>query len=284
MMDERDYEILLELYKTKNISKAADNLYVSQPSLTYRIKQIEKKINYPIIIRGVKGIDFTNEGERLITYVLQQRQHYEEFITSLQQNSGEIGGTLKLGVSGMYARYALPAVLAEFHQLYPQVEIDLVTGWSNEVNKMVLNEQVHIGIVRGDYNPTGQRLLLRRDQLYIVSRELITFEALPHLPAILYATDISLKATIEQWWKENFRKPQKVSIRTDRSETCLEMVKSALGYAILPEICLTDTELYHVPLHDKAGNPIYRDTWLTYTAHANHLKQATKFVEFLTTP
>ena len=43
-MDNRDYEILLELYKTKNITKAADNLYVSQPSLTYRIKQIEKKI------------------------------------------------------------------------------------------------------------------------------------------------------------------------------------------------------------------------------------------------
>lgn len=281
-MDERDYEILLELHKTKNISKAADNLYVSQPSLTYRIKQLEKKINYPIIIRGAKGIDFTNEGEMLIDYVIHQQSQYEEFINSLHQRGHEISGTLKLGVSGMYARYALPNILANFHKLYPKVEIDLITGWSSEINKMITNEQVHVGIIRGNYNPIGERILLLRDQIYLVSSHNITLEDLPLIPAIAYTTDTSLKTTIDQWWKDNFRRPQKISMYTDRSDTCLEMVLSGLGYAILPEICLHNKNLHRIPLLDADNNPIYRDTWLTYSRHATNLKQVMKFIDYMT--
>ena len=280
-MDDRDYEILLELYKTKNITKAADNLYVSQPSLTYRIKQIEKKIGHPVLLRGTKGIEFTNEGELLVNYIKEQQKSYAEFISSLQKWGKEIGGTLKIGVSGIYARYALPSILADFHKQYPKIEINVITGWSSEISKLVLNEQVHIGIVRGDYNPTGHRILLRRDQLYIVSKDKIALADLPSLSAISYDTDISLKLIIDQWWKSKFQKPKKTSMHTDRIDTCYEMVLSGLGYAILPEICLENKELHFMPVLDPKNEPIYRDTWLVYSDHGQKLKQVSMFIKHM---
>ena len=280
-MDDRDYEILLELYKTKNITKAADNLYVSQPSLTYRIKQIEKKIGYSVLLRGNKGIEFTNEGELLVNYIKEQQKSYAEFISSLQKWDKEIRGTLKIGVSGIYARYSLPAILADFHKQYPNIEINLITGWSSEINKLVLKEQVHIGIVRGDYNPTGHRTLLRRDRLYIVSKEKISLPDLPSLSAISYDTDSSLKVIIDQWWKSKFQEPKKTSMHTDRIDTCYEMVLNGLGYAILPEICLENQELHFMPLLDLKNEPIYRDTWLVYSDHVQKLKQVSMFIKHM---
>lgn len=280
-MNERDYEFLLKLYETKNITKAAEALYVSQPSLTYRIKQIEKELKHPIILRGAKGIEFTNAGQLLIDYVKQHQHTYEQFKSSLQQLDGEVSGTLKIGASGMYARFALPKLLAAFKERYPRIAINLTTGWSKEVYKLLMNEEVHIGIMRGDYNPTGQRILLSHEKIYVVSKEPIELEQLPSLQAIAYDTDISLKTTIEQWWNMHYHVPQKIAIYTDRSDTCKEMAINGLGYAILPEICLHDAPLYKVPLTDQEGEPIYRDTWLAYPNHLAGLKQVEAFVDFL---
>jgi len=280
-MNERDYEFLLKLHETKNITKAAEALYVSQPSLTYRIKQIEKELNHPIILRGAKGIEFTNAGQLLIDYVKAHQHTYERFKNSLQQLEGEISGTLKIGASGMYARYALPKLLAAFKQLYPRISINLTTGWSKEVYKLLMNEEVHVGIMRGDYNPTGQRILLAHEKIYVVSKEPIEMAQLPHLEAIVYDTDVSLKTTIEQWWNMHFNVPQQVAIHTDRSDTCREMAMNGLGYAILPEICLDDSTLYKFPLTDEQGELIYRDTWLAYPNHLVGLKQVEAFVDFL---
>lgn len=280
-MDERDMEILLELHKTKNITKAAQQLYVSQPSLTYRIKQIEKQIQHPIILRGTKGIEFTNEGELLIDYIRKQQHNYMQFLNSLHVNDEEVSGTLKIGVSGIYARYELPALLAAFYARYPKVDIHVVTGWSGDIHKLVLNEEVHVGIIRGDYNPTGTRIRLRQEQLFVVSKEPIVLEQLPERRAIVYGTDAYLKMTIEQWWSNTFTTRQKIAMQTDRSDTCYEMVLNGLGYAILPEICITDTSLNRLPLLHH-GEPIYRDTWLTYAEHLRQLKQVDTFIREMT--
>ena len=123
--------------------------------------------------------------------------------------------------------------------------------------------------------------LLRRDQLYIVSKEKISLPDLPSLSAISYDTDISLKSIIDQWWKNQYQKPQKISMHTDRSDTCYEMVLSGLGYAILPEICLKNEELHFMPLLDQQNEPIYRDTWLVYSDHVQKLKQVSMFIKHM---
>lgn len=62
-MDERDWQIISTLYKYKNITKTANTLFISQPALTARIKQIENELDVKLLQRSNKGVSFTSYGE-----------------------------------------------------------------------------------------------------------------------------------------------------------------------------------------------------------------------------
>ncbi len=282
-MHEKDWHILSILLEEKNITKTSQRLYISQPALTYRIKELEKEFNMKIITRGKRGVDFTPRGEYLAEYaqnMLAQLQKTKEQLVNMDEG---ISGTLRLAVSGMFARFELPGILKAFLNLYPVVEINLQTGWSSEVNLMLQKEEVHLGIIRGNYDWQGEKILLQKEKICIVSNTEIDIHQLPLLPRINYQTDISLKNTIESWWNQTYSVPPKITMETDRSDTCKQMVLNGLGYAILPEISIQkEDSLYTIPLTTKEHAYVTRDTWLIYHDRALELKHVKAFIDFLT--
>lgn len=281
-MNEKDWNILTTLYKEKNITKAAQQLYISQPALTYRIKELEKEFNTVIIIRGSRGIEFTTKGEYLVKYaqnMISQLLKTKEQLVNMNQN---ISGTLRLAVSGMFARHELPSLLKTFLTMYPDVEINLKTGWSSEINLILQKEEAHLGIIRGNSNWQGNQLLLNEEKICIVSNTIIDLQQLPQLPRINYKTDISLKNTIENWWNQTYIVPPKITMETDRSDTCKQMILNGLGYSILPEICIQkDDPLYTIPITIKENNYVVRQTWLIYRDSSLELKHVKAFTTFL---
>src|SRR5690625_2152933 len=97
-------------------------MYISQPALTYRIKQIEKNFSTKIIIRGQKGVIFTEEGEYLVKYAKRMIKELRNTKDILQNMQGKIQGTLRLGVSSNHAFYKLPKLLEGFLKQYHNVE------------------------------------------------------------------------------------------------------------------------------------------------------------------
>ena len=281
-MNEKDWHILSTLLEEKNITKTSQRLYISQPALTYRIKELEKEFNMKIITRGSRGVDFTPKGEYLAEYaqsMLSQLQKTKEKLVNMDEG---ISGTLRLAVSGMFARYELPAILKAFLNIYPNVEINLKTGWSSEINLMLQKEEAHLGIIRGNYDWPGHKILLQEEKICIVSNSEIDLRELPSLSRINYQTDLSLKNTIEHWWNQTYTVPPKISMETDRSDTCKQMVLNGLGYSILPEICIQkDEPLYTIPLIAKDYTYVVRNTWLIYRDTALELKQIKAFIDFL---
>ena len=74
-MKDTDWQIINELYKTRNITKAANNLFIAQPTLTKRLQYIEDELGITLIIRSARGLIFTPEGE----YIAKQAQKYLRF-------------------------------------------------------------------------------------------------------------------------------------------------------------------------------------------------------------
>lgn len=193
-----------------------------------------------------------------------------------------ISGTLRLAVSGMFARYELPTLLKEFLSIFPDVEVNLKTGWSSEVNLMLQKEEAHLGIIRGNYDWPGDKILLKEEKICIVSNTEIDAMNLPSLPRINYQTDMSLKNTIDMWWNQTYTVPPIITMETDRSDTCKQMVLNGLGYSILPEICIQKEEpLYTIPLTAKDHSYVTRNTWLMYHKTALELKHVKAFIDFL---
>lgn len=281
-MEDRDWLILKILYTQKNISKAAQNMYISQPTLTKRLQHLEEEFGVRIVTRGMRGVQFTPQGEYLAKRAEEMLCKLQEIKDSVLNMESEVAGTLRIGASNYFSNYKLPGLLKLFKERYPQVEYQVTTGWSRDVFSSIYNRDVQIGFVRGDYSWRGEKHLLFVEKLCIASKDKIQLDDLPNLPRINYRTDILLKMLVDNWWAENYSVPPHVVMDVDQGETCKEMVLNGLGYAIIPSSFINDLEDIHkIDLRDAEGKPVLRKTWMFYHKEALELKVVQEFVNFV---
>jgi DNA-binding transcriptional LysR family regulator len=286
-MDYRDWEILKILYQQKNLTKTARLLFLTQPALTTRLKHMQEELGVKIVTRESRGIHFTPQGEYLVHCAEEALAHYEkikEHVQNMSNNeSDEVVGTLKLGVSNFFANYELPYVLKLFKRQYPHVEFKVVTGWSRDVTQLIHNKDVHISFVRGDYGWRGlAKHQLFEETICIASKNEFDMKDLPRLPRIEYKGDYLLRSVIDHWWAENYAQAPFISIEVDQVDPCKEMVINGLGYGILSSRVLKGIEdLYKIYLKDQEGNPILRRTWMYYHKEAMEWNVVKAFVNFI---
>lgn len=281
-MDDRDWLILHTLYKEKSITKAGQSLYIAQPTLTKRLKQIEKDLGVIIVHRGIRGVQFTPEGEYLAKRAEEMLITLREIKEDLQNFSHQVAGTLRLGVSNFFGKYKLPGLLRQFKELHPTVEFQVETGFSQDVFNLVYNQDVHIGFVRGNYSWPDQKKLVLEEQLCIASKNNIDLNELPRLPRIDYRTDSLYKRLVDDWWAEHYTDPPSVAMVVDQGDTCKEMVMNGLGYAIIPSMFFEHVEdVYKFYITDKKGHPLIRKTWMFYHEELLKLNVVRAFVHFI---
>src|SRR5690625_1555345 len=264
LMDPKDGEMLIVLAKELSITKAAEKLYISQPALSYRIKQIEKKFGAPIITRSQRGIQFTTEGEYVLNYAREMLTQLRKTKDLIENTSQHTTGTIRLGVSSNYAQYKLPYYLKQFLSKYPAVQIHVTTGWSTDIMELLRKEEIQLAIVRGNHLWNQKKLLLHQEPICIVSKKEINLTDLPNLPRIDYKTDRSLDTILDSWWFEHYDEAPNITMTVDKVETCKEMVKHGLGYAIIPQICLHDNDDLYMKYLKFNSQIQTRDTWLKY--------------------
>lgn len=281
-MDDRDWLILQTLYNEKNITKTARALYISQPALTNRLQQIEKEFGVQIVNRGRRGVQFTPQGEYLAKCAHDMLMHIQKIKENVRNMENQVTGTLKIGVTNFFAFHKLPELLKLFKTQYPDIEFKVITGFSGDIANLVSNEEIHIGIVRGDYGWKEKKHLLFDEKICIVSKEKIDIQQLPYLPRIDYHTDQLLKSLVDNWWAENYSHPPYISIDVDKAETCKEMVINGLGYAIMSSKVIEDIEgLHKIEIKSQNGEPLLRKTWMFYHEEALQLRMVKAFVSFI---
>lgn len=279
-MNEKDWLILKILSEELSITKASQKLFISQPALSYRIKQIEKSLNVKIIIRSKKGIQFTTEGEVVLDYALDMLLRLSRVKDEISNSLNGVQGKLRLGVTSNYALYKLPSILQEFLQKYPNVLVNVTTGRSSDIMQLLQKEEVHLGIVRGNHLWSEEKILLDREKLCIISKRKVNTENLPSIPRIDYKTDKTLSTTLESWWHHKFQQAPNITMIVDNMETCKEMVKHGLGYAIVPQLCIKSSDEFFIEI--VSSTSIYnRDTWLVYRESLNKLSLIKAFIEFI---
>lgn len=281
-MHYQDWLIIDALYKNRNITKTAEELYVSQPALTSRIKKIEEFYNTPLITRNNRGVHFTMEGELLAVKAKEMIRNYAEIQSELDNLKENVTGTLRIGVSNFIAKYKIPKILKMFKELFPLIECYVVTGWSKDIHKMVNNKDIHFGFIRGSYPWNGEKKLLFEENICVAADFDFNWEDLPSLPRIDYGTDHILRPVIEEWWRENYKQPSYVGIHVDHVDTCKEMIVNGLGYGIVPTLILKDyPHINKKVIIDHKGNPLKRKTWLYYNNDDMHLRVCKEFKKFI---
>ena len=265
-MKDTDWEILYRLHETPNMTKVADMLYISQPSLTKRVKNMEKEFGVKIINRTSKGVKFTSEGE----YLAKKAKEYMEFIKNVKEGltsyKTELEGTIKVGSPYTYSKFELTDVLFEYSKKNKNVKFEIINDQSNNLFKMVLKNHIELGFICGDFDGDVNKILVKKNKAYIVSKEPIDLEKLPQMQRIDYKTNDKSKEILDGWWRKTYGENPPVGMFAGYVEFAWQLVDNGLGYAccFLPEgfekaynVCLT-------PILDDYGNNIIRNTWLVY--------------------
>lgn len=281
-----ELKILSVLAEELNMRKAAERLFVSQPALSQRLQSIEREWGTVIFLRSKKGLAITPAGEKIIAYARETLKSEENVKEEISAMETKVYGTLKLAVASVIGQYWLPNVLKSFVDRYPHVKISLVTGWSSEILSHLYEDDIHIGIIRGNPEWKGGRQHLFSDSLYLVDTKLQSIDELRETkkPFIQFRSDSTYYQEIQDWWYTHFHAPPERTIVVDQIETCKQMALHGIGYAILPSVSLTssDTNVYKIPLLDQYENPIQRDTLLLTHAVSRELKQVSAFVDLIT--
>ncbi|MDY7224432.1 LysR family transcriptional regulator [Halalkalibacterium halodurans] len=278
----QDWEMLSTLYDTTNITKAAQRLFLSQPTITSRLQKLESYYGVQLIIRKQRGITFTPEGEKLALHAKKMLLEQRKIEEQLHNMSEEVSGSIRVGVSNFFALNKMPKLLRLFKQTYPNVEFQVVTGWSSEMHRLILNHDVHIAFIKGDYLWNETKHLLYEEEICIAAPWEFTWEDLPTLPRIDYHTDEKMRSIVDQWWYNQYKQKPNVTIQVNQVETCKEMVIHGLGYAIIANLVVRPyPELIIKPLHHPSGKPITRKTWMYYHNDMLQLNIVKAFVQFI---
>ncbi|PUB18001.1 LysR family transcriptional regulator [Paenisporosarcina sp. OV554] len=282
-MTTNEFQIIKILAEERNMRKAAERLFLSQPALSQRLQTIEKEWGAQLFLRSQKGLTATPAGEIIIQFAIDTLAKQEEIFEILQSLTSKVHGTLKIACASIVGQNWLPMVLKDFVTKYPEAKISLITGWSSEIVKALYDGEAHIGIVRGHTEWKGTKIHLFRDTLYLVDQELKELEDVlsTDRPFIQFKSDSNYYQEIQAWWQRHFASSPRRQITVDQIETCKQMALNGIGYAILPSITLSGLEkINKIALTNQAEEfELTRDTWLIGYESAFELRQVEAFVQ-----
>jgi DNA-binding transcriptional LysR family regulator len=140
-------EAFIEVARTKNITKAADNLYTSQPSISMKIKALETQLNTTLFDRSKKMMDLTDEGKVFLHYAESITDLYNEATTIINDFKSLKRGSLSVAAGSFYGSYLLPSMLGQFKSKYPGVNIDVKVAFSEVVIQDILVNNYELGFI-----------------------------------------------------------------------------------------------------------------------------------------
>ena len=141
-----------EVYKERSFSKAANNLYISQPSLSARIIKIEEELGTPIFDRSISPIRLTEFGK----YYIEAIEEINKIERGIEARINDIHtlktGELSVGASNVFAAYVMPPIIAEFKNKFPGVNVRLVEGNTVMLEEMLANNDLDMVIDNNHYD------------------------------------------------------------------------------------------------------------------------------------
>lgn len=146
-MADRRLQVFHSVARFLSFTKAAESLYMTQPAVTFQIRQLEEHFNTRLFDRTHNRITLTDAGKRVFEYADKIAQIYVEMESAVREITGDVNGVLIIGASTTIAEYMLPGLLGDFKQKYPDVNIRLRVSNTDGIVSMVENNMIDLGVV-----------------------------------------------------------------------------------------------------------------------------------------
>lgn len=168
-MADRRLQVFHAVAKQLSFTKAAEVLFMTQPAVTFQIKQLEEHFNTRLFDRGHGKIALTPAGDVVLEYAERILGLSSEMDVRLTEMTGEIGGSLLVGASTTIAEFMLPRILGEFKGAYPNVKARLIVANSETIETRVTEHTIDIGFIESlSHQPNLQCETCCDDELVVI--------------------------------------------------------------------------------------------------------------------
>ncbi len=234
-------EGFLEVARFGSVSRAAEVLYVTQPTLTARLHALERELGERLFVRGRQGMRLTDAGRAFLPYAERAVRALRDGRRAIDEVGSAAAGQLMLAAAPAVSTYVLPAVLERFVAGHPRVEVIVRTGHSEDVLQMVLRDEVQLGLGRAIRHPEIELESFHEEELVLVvapdhpfagqrrvsitevgTEQLILFDRTSSYYEITQAAFLAAGVTLRGL------------MELDNIEAAKKMVERGLGVALLP--------------------------------------------------
>jgi DNA-binding transcriptional LysR family regulator len=245
-MEIRHLKYFESIIRNQQISKAATELHISQPSLSAQIKALEEELGCKLIERNYREILLTEPGSVLYKHALRILNQFKEVNQEIQDIKDLKSGKVYLGVLPTILVSWFPKILSKFHSKYPNVDVIVHEMGSNLINKALLNYDINIGITSipdlSDLSDLINFSPIMDEELFVITPtnhvfkgiSEISIQELSNEPFVFYEPDCHLYTVILEMFRKAGYLPHVVQ-EVGRVETVCNFVEAGLGISIIPK-------------------------------------------------
>jgi DNA-binding transcriptional LysR family regulator len=237
-----------EVAKHKSFSKAAEELYISQPAVTKHIRNLELKVGMRLIQRGRGGFALTEAGRTLYKHTQKISSHLMEIEDVLGDLQKDHHGSLRIGTTESYSKCLMPKLLSGFQTSFPAIKISLDVGNSEEIEKNLTtyrNDLAVIGVTR--LSPKLKSIPFLKEELVLIvspkhplsKRKSVSLRELEAYPLIIRAKGSTTRRILLKAFKELEVRPS-LLVETGSSEFIKQWVSEGKGVSVIVKRIVED--------------------------------------------
>lgn len=259
------YRIFYVVANHSNITKASEELNISQPAISKSIKNLEEQLGGKLFVRTKRGVVLTEEGKEFYTYIKQAIEYINNAENKFTDLINLETGCIKIGISTTLTKEFLLPCLEEFHSLYPKIDIQIFTGLNLDLIPKLKNGLIDIVILNLNDKNYGNDIeitkcrkindcfVVNKDYTNLIDKE-ISLKDLNNFPLILQAKGSSTRNFLDSFARENgvILKP---NIELASYSLVVEFSKIGLGIGYATKEYIKDYicnhELYELKIKEK---------------------------------
>ena len=236
----------VEVAHTRHFTRAAENLGVTQPTLSKQIRVLERSVGTRLFSRSPSGITLTSAGEALFPHAQRMLINADSALRSIGEVAELRRGRVRLGATPSTLDGLLPPILMDFHQRYPGVELEVHEAGSRVLAEELANGNIDIALLIVPVTtdaPDIETTIVYREKLLLASPPnsaigpAIEISDLATLPLVMFREgydlrDVTLRACASAGFEPRF------AIEGGEMGSVLRFVEAGLGHAVVPDIAL----------------------------------------------
>lgn len=291
-MADRRLQVFYTVAKQLSFTKAADILYMTQPAVTFQVKQLEEHFNTRLFERSHGKISLTLAGDLVLGYAERILALTSEMEARVGELTGQVTGPLMIGASTTIAEYQLPRILGEFKERFPQVQAQLTVANSETIAAKVADHALDVGLIEApSHNPHLTTLACCEDELVMIcapnnalaNRSSVDAREIAEQPYVSREHGSGTREVVDGFFRDNGVNPDDLHIEMELGsrEAIKGAVEAGLGVAIMSASTVTKEiqlgTLVAVPLSPR----LTRELSMVYAPEKFRSKLLDAFISFV---